>query len=123
VTGMPKMIQDPEKFSLEVFGTPVLGKPAEMSKQLAEALGIPDLGELEKAFRFFEGKKADVFAKVIDNQFGGALRQIMYYACYDRVGFFYFCFNFKLTGKGWLIAHFNLNNEVQRLFPKDLIGP
>jgi hypothetical protein len=107
-------IQDPEKFITDIFGTPPRVNATEATKTITDTL--------ERALKIFDGKKIETFKKVIDNDFGGALRQIIYYAYVEDVGFVYFRFNFKMTGTGWLLANFTFKSETEELFPKDFIA-
>ena len=114
--------QDPEKFISDLFGTPPRIAATETAKTVAATIGKPSAADaLEKALKIFEGKKIETFNKVIDTDFGGALRQIVYYAYIEDVGFIYFRFNFKMTGTGWLLANFTFKSETEELFPKDFI--
>jgi hypothetical protein len=87
---------------------------------LSEAIGQPgSLSAMQGALRAFDGKNFDFSKKVIDNEVGGALRQIIHYSYVEQVGFIYFRFNFKMTSKGWVLANFNFKSESAELFPKD----
>jgi hypothetical protein len=114
--------QDPEKFIGDLFGTPPRITATDAAKTIAAAIGKPGAAEgLEKALKIFDGKKIESFNKVIDTDFAGALRQVIYYAYVQDVGFIYFRFNFKMTGTGWLLANFTFKSETEELFPKDFI--
>jgi hypothetical protein len=116
-------IQDPEKFIIDIFGTPPRVNATEATKTITTTIGKPGATDtLERALKIFDGKKIETFKKVIDNDFGGALRQIIYYAYVEDVGFVYFRFNFKMTGTGWLLANFTFKSETEELFPKDFIA-
>jgi hypothetical protein len=115
-------LKDPEQFSRDVFGAPPRIDPAEMAKTIATTVGKPSVADtLEKALKVFDGKKVEAFTKVIDHDFGGVLRQIVYYAYIGDIGFVYFRFNFKMSGTGWILANFNFKSETEELFPKDFI--
>jgi hypothetical protein len=118
----PLRIQDPEKFIVNIFGSPPRLAAAEAAKTIAATIGKASVAEtLQNAMKIFDGKKIETFKKVIDSDFGGALRQIVYYAYIEEVGFVYFRFNFKMTGTGWILANFNFKSETEELFPKDFI--
>jgi hypothetical protein len=74
---------------------------------------------VQGALRVFDGKNFDFSKKVIDNEVGGALRQIIHYSYVEQVGFIYFRFNFKMTSKGWVLANFNFKSETNELLRKD----
>lgn len=113
-------MQDPEKFCNEIFGTPPQINAPDAGKKIATTIGKPEFADtLEKALRIMDGKKVDIFRKVKDEDFGGALRQMIYYAYLQDLGFIYFRFNFKLTSTGWILAHFSFKSETQELFPKE----
>jgi hypothetical protein len=119
----PLRIEDPEKFIVDIFGNPPRIVATEVAKTISVAIGKPGAAEtLQGPLKIFEGKKIETLKKVIDNDFGGALRQIIYYAYVNDIGFVYFRFNFKLTGTGWLLANFTFKSENEELFPKDFIG-
>ncbi|MGH6784618.1 MAG: hypothetical protein ACREBP_08355, partial [Sphingomicrobium sp.] len=58
---------------------------------------------------------------VIDNSYGKALRQIVYYTNIEGLGFVYFRFNLKMTSQGWVLAHFFFKSETNDLLPKDFV--
>jgi len=55
---------------------------------------------------------------VIDKDYNGGLRQIVYYSYHEGLGFVYFRFNFKMTSTGWILTNFSLKDETDELFPK-----
>jgi hypothetical protein len=115
-------IQDPEKFSNDIFGTPPRVDPAAMAKTIATTIGKPSLVDtVEKALKVLEGKKVDILKKVRDEDFGGALRQIIYYTYMEDFGFIYFRFDYKLTSTGWILSNFKFKNETEEIFPKDFL--
>ena len=115
-------VNDPEKFSSDIFGNPPQIDPARMAKTIAATVGKPSLADtVEKALGVLDGKKIDILKKVRDDQYGDALRQIIYYSYVPDLGFIYFRFNFKLTSTGWILANFNFKSETEELFPKDFL--
>ena len=115
-------LQDPDKFVSDLFGKPPRVNSAEMAKTIATTIGKPSATDaLLGPLKIFESKKIEVLKKVVDNDFGGALRQIIYFASFEDVGFVYFRFNFKLTGTGWLLSNFTFKSETEELFPKDFV--
>lgn len=115
-------IEDPEKFVIDLFGTPPRLNGAEIAKTIAITIGKPSVADtVENGLKVLDGKKIEAFKKVIDNDFGGALRQIVYYTYVPDIGFVYFRFNFKLAATGWILANFNYKSETEELFPKDFI--
>jgi hypothetical protein len=118
----PIRFQDPEKFAVGLFGTPPRINATQMAKTIAATVGKPSVADaLEKPLSIFDGKKIEVFKKVVDNDYGGALRQIIYYVYLEDVAFFYFRFNFKMTGAGWMLSNFTFKSETEELFPKDFV--
>jgi hypothetical protein len=111
---------NPEKFAADVVQTIANGASNDAAKTLSEAIGQSgSLSAMQGALRAFDGKHFDFSKKVIDNEVGGALRQIIHYSYVEQVGFIYFRFNFKMTSKGWVLANFNFKSENAELFPKD----
>lgn len=121
----PSRIDDPDRFSSQIFKLISQTKSHDAAAQLAKAIGSPEqAAELEKSLKEFEGKKFDFGKKVYDKDYQGALRQIVYYSYFENFGFFYFRFTFKVTSKGWYLTNFFFKESSQELFPKDLIeGP
>lgn len=115
-------IADPDKFSGEVVKILAASDTKRAAKMIAENIGKPEsLDALQKFMQIFEGKRFDFSKKVIDQQYEGALRQIVYYSYIDNAGFVYFRFNFKMTSTGWILAHFIFKDETNELFPKDFV--
>jgi hypothetical protein len=116
-------ISDPDKFCEEVLSTisnKVLGKTVDL---IANSTGQPDSSTeaLANTLKIFEGKTFDFTRKVVDKDYNGGLRQIVYYSYVDKFGFIYFRFNFKMTSSGWILANFAFKDETLELFPKDFI--
>jgi hypothetical protein len=113
-------INNPEKFAADVVQTIANGASNDAAMTISEAIGQPgSLSAIQGALRVFDGKNFDFSKKVIDNEVGGALRQIIHYSYVEQAGFIYFRFNFKMTSKGWVLANFNFKSETTELFPKD----
>jgi hypothetical protein len=116
-----RALDDPESFGQNVLALINTGKSGEASELVARTLGAnsESATALEKELHSFSGRSAGFSAKVLDKEFNGALRQIVYYSYYKVGVFAYFRFNFKNTGSGWLLANFNYRTEIQELFPDD----
>lgn len=115
-------VQDPAKFSDDLFANISPFKSSEIAKKVATAIGKPEAAEtLENAMKVLDDKKIDFSKKVIDKNISDALRQIVYYAYVENIGFLYFRLNFKMTGTGWVLANFNFKTETNELFPKDFV--
>jgi hypothetical protein len=120
----PARVQDPGKFCDDLFANISPFKAAEMSKKIAAAIGKPEAAAaLENGMKILQDKKIDFSKKVIDKDISNALRQIVYYAYVESVGFLYFRINFKMTSTGWILANFNFKSETNELFPKDFVEP
>jgi hypothetical protein len=118
----PPAINDPDKYAAEVMRLLVKGDMAAVAKTVADSIGKPDSADgLKNALGMFSGKTIDYSDKVIDNTFGKGLRQIVYYSFIDNIGFIYYRFNFKMSSKGWILAHFVFKTETNELFPKDFV--
>ena len=113
-------IDNPEKFTADLVQTIANGAPNDAAATISEAIAQPGvLSKIQNAFQVFSGKKFDFSKKVIDNEIGGALRQIIHYSYVEQLGFIYFRFNFKMTSKGWVLANFTFKSETDELLPKD----
>lgn len=118
----PRRIPDLDKFCEEIVQTISNKARREAADLVANTIGKPELsGTLANALQVFEGKNFDFTKKVVDKDYNGALRQIVYYSYIENLGFAYFRFNFKMTGSGWLLANFTFKDETIELFPKDFI--
>lgn len=116
-------IQDPDAFAAEMQTLISAGSFKEMSERVAESFGEADKGPvLEQSFAIVASKTFDFSAKVLDRDFNGALRQIIYCAFVADADFIYFRYNFKMTSKGWMLTNFSWKNETQELFPKDFVA-
>jgi hypothetical protein len=115
-------IQDPAKFSEDLFANISPFKAAEIAKKVSTTIGQPGASEtMENAMKLLDGKKIDFAKMVLDRDFNGALRQIVHYAYVDGIGFLYFRLNFKMTSTGWILANFNFKTETNEIFPKDFV--
>jgi hypothetical protein len=118
--GQFRPIDNPEKFAEDLVQTIANGAPNDAAATISDAIGQPAaLSKIQNAFQAFNGKKFDFSKKVIDNEIGGALRQIVHYSYVEQLGFIYFRFNFKMTSKGWVLANFTFKSETDELLPKD----
>jgi hypothetical protein len=118
----PKYVDDPDKYAAEVMRFLIKGDMATVAKMVSESIGKPEnADQLKNALGLLSGKTIDYSDKVIDNTFGKGLRQIIYYSFIDNVGFIYYRFNFKMSSKGWILAHFFYKTETNELFPKDFV--
>jgi hypothetical protein len=116
----PVRIGNPDKFCEEIVQTISQKSPRDAADMIANTIGKPDASDsLLKFLQIFEGKNFDFTKKVIDKDYNGAVRQIVYYSYLEGLGFVYFRFNFKMTSTGWILAHFSFKDETNELFPKD----
>ncbi len=116
-----KAIADPEKFSEEILNDFAQSRISDVATKIAGVTGAPEQKLVfESALKLLDGKKFDYRKKVVDKDYAGALRQIVHYAFIKDVGFVYFRFNYKQTGSGWVLAHFNYTSETNELFPPGL---
>lgn len=124
VLANPLPIKDPDAFASEIIGLMAKNRGKDAANAIATTVGRPDsVDPLTKALGIFEGKKFDYTKKVIDKEYSGALRQIIYLTYVDGFTFVYFRFNFKMTSRGWILSNFFYKDEAQDLFPKDLVAP
>lgn len=121
----PTRIADPDHFAKKIFTLISTAKFHDAATQVSSTVGSPDrAADIEKMLKELEGKKFDFGKKVHDQDYHGALRQIIYYSYFENFGFVYFRFSFKMTSKGWYLTNFWFTEATQELFPKDLIeGP
>src|ERR1700676_1104731 len=98
----PARIQDPAKFCDDLFANISPFKAGEIAKKVAVAIGKPEVTEtIANGMNVLDHKAIDFSKKVVDNEIGGALRQIVYYADMDNIGSRYFRLNFNITSTGW----------------------
>lgn len=116
---------DPDQSANEIFALISQNKFYDAAHKLSEAVGQPDTAKkLQRGLKAFEGRKFDFGKKVYDKDYGGALRQIIYYAYFEKTGFIYFRFTYKLTSRGWYLTNFLFKDGGQELFPKGFVeGP
>jgi hypothetical protein len=77
----PVRIGDPDKFSAEIVETISKKRPRDVAGMIANTIGKPDASDpLLKLLQVFEGRRFDFTKKVIDKDYNGALRQIVYYS-------------------------------------------
>jgi hypothetical protein len=87
---------NPEKFAADVVEMIANGASNDAARIIGDAIGQATIpSTVQSALQVFDGKKFDFTKKVIDNEIGGALRQIIHYSYVEQVGFIYFRFNFK----------------------------
>jgi hypothetical protein len=118
-------IDDPDRFSNDVFTLISQSKFHDAAQKLAETVGQPDtVRTLARGLKAFEGRKFDFGKKVYDKDYNGALRQIIYDAYFEKTGFIYFRFTYKMTSRGWYLTNFLFKDAGQELFPKGFVeGP
>jgi hypothetical protein len=117
-----KPIGNPDTFAEDVMQKFTQGRYDDVANLIFDTMGQPSQGEAIKTVpQIFAGKRFDYSTKVIDNSFGKGLRQIVYYANVEGLGFIYFRFNLKMTSKGWVLANFTFKEETAGLFPKDFV--
>ncbi|SFL90904.1 hypothetical protein SAMN03159423_4346 [Bradyrhizobium sp. NFR13] len=118
-------VDDPDRFANETFTLITQNKFHDAAHKLSETVGQPDTAKkLERGLKAFEGRKFDFGKKVYDKDYGGALRQIIHYAYFEKTGFIYFRFTYKMTSRGWYLTNFLFKDAGQDLFPKRFIeGP
>jgi hypothetical protein len=118
----PSRISDLDKFCEEIVQTISSKARREAADSSTNLMGKPEAsGTLANALQIFEGKNFDFTKKVVDKNYNGVLRQIVYYSYVEKLGFTYFRFNFKMTSGGWILANFAFKDETNELFPKDFI--
>jgi hypothetical protein len=117
-----RRIPDLDKFCEDTVQTISNKARSDAADMITSSMGKPELSAtLTNAFQVFEGKNFDFTKKVLDKDYNGALRQIVYYSYVEKLGFVYFRFNFKMISNGWLLSHFAFKDESNELFPKDFI--
>lgn len=120
----PPIVDDPDAFAARIIQLMASNKSVDAAKSIAVQVGKPELADnIGKALSILHDKKFDYTKKVIDKEYNGALRQIIYYAFIDGLNFVYFRFNYKMSSRGWVLANFFFKDEAQELFPKDIVSP
>ena len=116
----PPRVSDPDKLCQEVMQAMSNKARREAVELIVNSMGKPGSATtLAGAFQVFEGKNFDFTKKVVDKDYNGGLRQIVYYSYIENLGFVYFRFNLKMTSTGWVLANFTFKDETNELFPKD----
>ena len=118
----PRRVSDLDKFCAEVVQ--MISNKARLGAAdlITNSMGKPEAsGTVANALQIFEGKNFDFTKKVVDKDYNGVLRQIVYYSYVENLGFAYFRFNFKMSSGGWILANFAFKDETNELFPKDFI--
>lgn len=113
----PSRVDDPAAFS-ETIVRDFTAHVPDMARSIAAAIGRPETAEgLTRSLQQFAGKRIDFADKVVDQKYGTALNQIVYYTFIDDFGFLYLRFNFKRTTTGWILSNFTYRSETDELFP------
>jgi hypothetical protein len=72
-------VQDPAKFSEDLFANISPFKASDIAKKVAATIGKPEAAEtIENGLKLLDGKKIDIAKKVVDRHINGALHQIIY---------------------------------------------
>jgi hypothetical protein len=122
VLAEPLTVPDPGKFATDTMQSLATKGTQEASATIVNTIGRASALEAFRAsMALIDGKKYDFVRKVIDKEYQGALRQIVYYAHVEDVGFIYFRYNFKMTGEGWRLVNFAFKDETNELFPKGFL--
>jgi hypothetical protein len=122
VAADPLPVDDPDQFSAEIISLLSERRTSEAATTLGRQIGRTDVADLVRFLKFFDDKIFDFNRKVIDKDYNGALRQIIYYAYIKGAsnnGFMYFRFNYKMSKAGWLLTNFMFKDETQLMFPGD----
>jgi hypothetical protein len=78
-------VDDPDRFANETFTLVSQSKFQDAAHKLAETVGQPDTAKrLEHGLKHFDGRKFDFGKKAYDQDYGGALRQIIYVAYFEK---------------------------------------
>jgi hypothetical protein len=119
----PNRVSDPDHDAQDIMRAIATNADVAANK-ITGTIGKPETTvTLANSFRIFTGKKFDFTKKVLDRDYSGALRQIIYYAYIEKLGFLYFKFDFKMTSTGWFMTNFMFKSENNELFPRDFVGP
>ena len=118
----PATVADPGKFAADTMQSLATNGTQAASATIVDTIGRAGVLEAFRASMApLDGKKFDFVRKVIDKDYEGALRQIIYYAHVEGAGFVYFRYTFKMTGAGWKLVNFTFREEANELFPKDFL--
>jgi hypothetical protein len=118
----PISVPDPGKFAADTMQSLSAKGTQNAPATIVTAIGRSSaLEAFRSSLAPLDGKKYDFMQKVYEKDYDGALRQIVYYAHVEDIGFVYFRYNFKMTGAGWRLVNFTFKEETNELFPKDFI--
>ena len=115
------LVPDPGKWIEQGLKDIAQGKTDEFARSyLALIDKSNNFDQFAEKLRVLQQFGAPVFMeKVVDEKYGGALREIIYVALYRQAEYMYFRFIMKKNTDGWLITDFSFRPEVSELFPKD----
>lgn len=120
--GTAKIVDDMDATALAMSKAFSEDRVDDFVGMLADLIGTPEQkASLLNTFGVLKGKKAELIDKVVDKSYGTSLRQIVYFLPYSDYNFIYLRFNFKRTGKGWIMANFLYKNETQEIFPPGFV--
>lgn len=115
-------VDDPDRFANEAFTLISQNKFHDAAQKVADATGVPKFEKtVESALKAISGRKFDFGKKVYDKDYNGALRQIIYVSYFEKTGFIYFRFTYKMTSRGWFLTDFLFKDGGSGLFPKGFI--
>lgn len=115
-------VDDPDRFANETFTLISQNKFHDAAHKIAETVGEPKFEkQMERGLKAIEGRKFDFGKKVYDKEYNGALRQIIYVSYFEKTGFIYFRFTYKMTSRGWFLTDFLFKDGGSGLFPKGFI--
>jgi hypothetical protein len=118
----PISVPDPGKFAADTMQSLATSGTKNAAATIVNTIGRPSaLDAFRSSLAPLDGKKYDFMHKVLERDYDGALRQIVYYAHVEDIGFVYFRYNFKMTAAGWRLVTFTFKEETNELFPKDFI--
>jgi hypothetical protein len=114
------VVPDPDKWIEQGLKDIAQGKTDEFAHKYLALIDKPNSFDPFAAnLRVLQQFGAPVFMeKIVDEKYGGALREVIYLALYRRTDYVYFKFVIKRNSGGWLISDFAFKSGASDLFPQ-----
>lgn len=119
------VVPDPDKWIQQGLKDIAQGKTDDFARNYLALIDKPNsFDQFAANLRVLQQFGAPVFMeKVVDEKYGGALREVIYLALYRRSDYVYFKFVMKKNSGGWLISDFAFKSNASDLFPPGFATP
>lgn len=119
------VVPDPDKWIQQGLKDIAQGKTDDFARNYLALIDKPNsFDQFAANLRVLQQFGAPVFMeKVVDEKYGGALREVIYLALYRQSDYVYFKFVMKKNSGGWLISDFAFKSNASDLFPPGFATP